>query len=643
MTYSAVSSDGSNVFINDYGAFTLGDLFNLNTFLSASYSSGYNGTQYEHILTYQFNAPQFGEFLYNGAVATSYDFSKDDIDSGKVQYVETTSTSNNTDLDAQVHWDSGLTTYITGGVPTVIWSFTPQSIVVNAYGATYITFALTASTVPLAQNIYVSTVQKTIAGASSPNNGEYDGIYNQSEFFGNGLSSTDIQVTINDTGLSSGSESYTIIAQSNSMIASNPDNYSQYLARASFTINNNHPAVPKLVVQNISARIGGYTAASAAIADMSNPSGDNITQYGFYDTGTGGGYFELNGVKQASGQWIDLAPSALSNLTYMAGQTPGAETLYVDFYDATSAAWSANSSLTATTTLPVSNDLSGDGISDIVWQNEGTGDTWEWVMSGDSHVANIQIGNLANWSELGAGNFFGSGTDGLLWQNKQNGQVYDWSFSAGQHVAGSDVYLGSLPGWVASIGAFGGFGTTCIVWQNVQSGDTWEWDISNGKHLIGADINLSNTAGYTEVATGDFTGQGTSDMVWSNSATGDAWIWLMAAGQRSASVHLPNVFGYSLVAAGDFNGDGVTDLLWKSNSSGALWEWQMTKSSSIGQSIYLGTISGYEVESVGGFDNSGTDGIVWQGSAGDTWLWTMNNGQHSASVYLGFSGGYQAH
>src|SRR5260370_39249167 len=52
-----------------------------------------------------------------------------------------------------------------------------------------------------------------------------------------------------------------------------------------------------------------------------------MTKYAFWDTGTGGGHFVLNGVAQGTNQEIDVTPAQLSQLTYQSGS--GADTLWV--------------------------------------------------------------------------------------------------------------------------------------------------------------------------------------------------------------------------------------------------------------------------------------------------------------------------
>jgi hypothetical protein len=105
-------------------------------------------------------------------------------------------------------------------------------------------------------------------------------------------------------------------------------------------------------VQNASVAENKSIAASSMITSVSNPNGDNITYYSFWDGGTGNGHFTVNGAIQPDGQWIVVAANNLTSIQYVGGPQPGSETLYVDAYDATTGVYSNYSALTATTTAP---------------------------------------------------------------------------------------------------------------------------------------------------------------------------------------------------------------------------------------------------------------------------------------------------
>ena len=82
---------------------------------------------------------------------------------------------------------------------------------------------------------------------------------------------------------------------------------------ATTTATANH--APVVAAQNVSVGAGQSIAASSMISSVTDADGDTIAQYGFWDGGSGGGYFTVNGVVQSAGQWIDVAAANLSSVS----------------------------------------------------------------------------------------------------------------------------------------------------------------------------------------------------------------------------------------------------------------------------------------------------------------------------------------
>ena len=77
----------------------------------------------------------------------------------------------------------------------------------------------------------------------------------------------------------------------------------------------------------------GQSFASASLFTYSDPFGSAATQYDFWDTGTGGGYFALNGTALGVNQNNIITAAQLSQLTYQVGS--GTDTLWVEANDGT--------------------------------------------------------------------------------------------------------------------------------------------------------------------------------------------------------------------------------------------------------------------------------------------------------------------
>ena len=145
--------------------------------------------------------------------------------------------------------------------------------------------------------------------------------------------------------------------------ASDGKEWSAYVSLSATTTSSSNHA-PVLTVHDVNVAAGQSTAASALISSVKDLDGDSITQYAFWDGGTGGGYFTVNGVAQGSGQWIYVDTASLGTVRYFGGAAASSEALYVDAYDGKD--WSAITSLTATTTI-------GSGLPTISVRNQSVG------------------------------------------------------------------------------------------------------------------------------------------------------------------------------------------------------------------------------------------------------------------------------
>src|SRR5207249_693501 len=65
-----------------------------------------------------------------------------------------------------------------------------------------------------------------------------------------------------------------------------------------------------------------------------------------------------------------------------------------------------------------SGDFNGDGQTDILWQNSGTGERVIWLMNGTSLSSTVSLGIVGtSWNIGGAADFNGDGQTDILWQN----------------------------------------------------------------------------------------------------------------------------------------------------------------------------------------------------------------------------------
>jgi hypothetical protein len=85
----------------------------------------------------------------------------------------------------------------------------------------------------------------------------------------------------------------------------------------------------------------------------------------------------------------------------------------------------------------------------------------------------------------------------------------------------------------------------------------------------------------------------------------------------------------------DFNGDGKADILWSNTSTGDRYVWLMN-GGTVTASIFLGTLATAWTPATGDFNGDGKADILWSNTlTGDRYLWLMNSGTVTASIFLG--------
>jgi hypothetical protein len=239
---------------------------------------------------------------------------------------------------------------------------------------------------------------------------------------------------------------------------------------ASFTVSAQSVGTPPVVTvtnSNLAASAGQIFAASSLFT-ATDPDGDTITQYDFWDTGSGGGHFLVNGVTQPTNADIYVPASQLSQTTYQSGN--GTDTLWVRANDGTQwSAWSASFTVSAQSvgTPPVvtvnsanivatpgqvfaasslftASDPDGDAITQYdFWDTGGGGGRFlvngvTQPINGDIYVPASQLSQTTYQSGTGSDTLWVRANDGSQWN------AWSSSFTVTGQAGGSLLAVGNL-------------------------------------------------------------------------------------------------------------------------------------------------------------------------------------------------------
>jgi hypothetical protein len=237
-----------------------------------------------------------------------------------------------------------------------------------------------------------------------------------------------------------------------------------------------------------------------------------------------------------------ISPGALqdfdqNNVPDLVWYSPSAHEAIVHYYSGTGGATDGsyaflNRTVAAGWNLVGMGDFDGNGVPDLVWQNAstrqvvvhyygGTGGAvyqgWNWLQQAD----------VSGWHVAAVADFDGNGVPDLVWQNDSTGQVNVHYYGG----AGGITYLGfkwletsptALIGWsVVGAADFDGNGVPDLVFQNNSSREVvahYFSGVGGATYVTFAELD-PGVAGWTVTKVADFNGDGVPDLVWQNDST----------------------------------------------------------------------------------------------------------------------------
>jgi len=310
----------------------------------------------------------------------------------------------------------------------------------------------------------------------------------------------------------------------------------------------------------------GVTLVSMAGTGWSCPAGNNCTRSDVLNSGARYPPITVT---------VNVAATAPSQLTNQVTVSGGG---------------SATASASDTTAIIAPSDFDGNGVPDLVWHNDTTGQIWLWYMGGAGGATELNsayVTGQSGWHVVAVADFNADGVPDLVWQNDTTRQVLIWYMGgAGGKTMQNSRYADPTgqPGWhVVAAADFNGDGVPDLVWQNDSSRQVTVWYMGGpggATFQSYAYLDSVGQLGWHVVAAADFNSDGVPDLVWQNDTSRQVTVWYMGGvgGATFLSwAYLDSVGhpGWYVAAAVDFDGNGVPDLVWQNDSTRQVTVWYM--------------------------------------------------------------------
>lgn len=237
----------------------------------------------------------------------------------------------------------------------------------------------------------------------------------------------------------------------------------------------------------------------------------------------------------------------------------------------------ATVNVTVTQLGGIASDADGDGISDILLRNVGSGGWYEYLVAGDGTFKasqSVALTTSSFWKEMGTADFNGDGSADVLLRNSSGGW-YAYLMNGNTVVSGSTLTaLTSDTSYVFAAAAdTNADGNADILLHNSSSGHLY---LMNGLTVISdaelTGIPVTTTTEFEALA--DFNGDGKADILLRDSASG-SWTLCPLDGTTVGSCvtfNAPVDTDKAFVTAADVDGDGKAEVILRSVSTG---QWQV--------------------------------------------------------------------
>jgi MBG domain (YGX type)/FG-GAP-like repeat/Viral BACON domain/Putative binding domain, N-terminal len=266
----------------------------------------------------------------------------------------------------------------------------------------------------------------------------------------------------------------------------------------------------------------------------------------------------------------------------------------------------------------VSHDFNGDGMNDLVWHNEQTGQNELWSMSGTAHIGTVPLPAGDPHAELQSiGDFNGDSKPDLVFHDPATGANSVWEMNGTQLM--SVQPLEPLPNWtIGAVADLDNDQNDDIVWHNGATGENQIWFQNGTQHTGTFSLPSSPDSNWGLHGAADFTHDGKPDLFFHNKVTGENAIWIMNDAQPVTTSSVATALSGAPASAA-----GVGSATSRRNIQATV------------QSIESQPDTNWVPAQIVDLNNDGNPDIVWRNTVtGENSVWIMSGMTHTDTQQL---------
>ena len=261
-------------------------------------------------------------------------------------------------------------------------------------------------------------------------------------------------------------------------------------------------------------------------------------------------------------------------------------------------------------------DFNGDGIADLLWHNDGTGESEIWLSADSTAIRAVTRVNSADWRIVATGDFDGDDRADIVWHNQLTGAGTIWK--SGNYATQQGLTRITDPAWaIVGTGDYDGDGKDDLLWRHATSGKNAIW--KSGNYRTQQAITAVTDVLWQAAGSGDFDGDGRDDILWRHATSGRNAIWRGGDYRHQQAVTAITNVEWNVEAVGDFDGDGLDDLFWRhANGANSIWR----AAAYTRQLAVPKQATRWALGASADYDGNGKDDLVWRNSVnGNNLIW----------------------